>query len=148
MLLRLSSCMENIWFRLAGWPVVGLLTVLVWHLLPSGLYHNGSLLFGVFWSDMQNGALDPVLITFIGSFLFLEAFFTDHHYFSGGVFPTPDWARPVGAYSCFPCLAILLICFGDLHGWVVPDLSIGLPAVVETIFALISYFLDREAKPI
>ena len=118
---------ETIWARLAGWPVVALLSWHVWRMLPPGI-HN--------WLSLSAlpTSIDPAFLTFACSALFLMVICTD------GPLPDmrqgPDWTGPTAAYLLFPFIAAALVRWTHLHGWSVPIIAISLLLALEILFAL------------
>ena len=118
---------ETIWARLAGWPVVALLSCLVWRMLPPGI-HN--------WLSLSAlpTVMEPASLTFACSALLLIVI--------GGYGPLPDmrqgpdWTGPTAAYLLFPFIAAALVRWTHLHGWSVPIIAISLLPVLEIPFAL------------
>lgn len=118
---------ETIWARLAGWPVVALLSWRVWLMLPPGI-HN--------WLSLSAlpTVMEPAFLTFACSALFLIVI--------GGYGPLPDmrlgpnWTSPTAAYLLFPFIAVALVRWTNLHGWSVPIIAISPLPALEILFAL------------
>ena len=121
---------ETIWARLAGWPVVALLSWRVWLMLPPGGIHNGLSL-----SAMPT-VMEPAFLTFACSALFLIVICTDGP--SPDMRLGPDWTGPTAAYLLFPFIAVALVRWTNLHGWSVPIIAISPLLVLETLFALMA----------
>ena len=124
---------ETIWARLAGWPVVALLSWHVWRMLPPGI-HN--------WLSLSAlpTVMEPALLTFACSALFLMVICTD------GPLPDrrlgPNWTGPTAAYLLFPFIAAALVRWTHLHGWSVPIIAISLLPALEIPFALMGSALQ------
>ncbi|MBU2851169.1 MULTISPECIES: hypothetical protein [Acidithiobacillus] len=124
---------ETIWARLAGWPVVALLSWHVWLMLPPGIHDWMSI------SALQ-GVAEPAFLTFACSALFLIVI-------GGyGSFPGmglgPNWTSPIAAYLLFPFIAVVLVRWTNLHGWIVPIIAISPLPVLEILFALVDSALQ------
>ncbi|MEB8535527.1 hypothetical protein [Acidithiobacillus ferriphilus] len=118
---------ETIWARLAGWPVVALLSCLVWRMLPPGIHNWLSL------SAMPT-VMEPAFLTFACSALFLIVICTDGP--SPDMRLGPDWTGPTAAYLLFPFIAVALVRWTNLHGWSIPAIAISPLVVLEILFAL------------
>ena len=119
---------ETIWARLAGWPVVVLLSWRVWLMLPPGGIHNGLSLSAL------PTVMEPAFLTFACSALFLIVICTDGP--SPDMRLGPDWTGPTAAYLLFPFIAAALVRWTHLHGWSVPIIAISLLPALEIPFAL------------
>ena len=129
---------ETIWARLAGWPVVALLSWRVWLMLPPGGIHNGLSLSAL------PTVMEPAFLTFACSALFLIVI--------GGYGPLPgmrlgpDWTGPTAAYLLFPFIAVALVRWTNLHGWSVPIIAISPLAALEILFALMGSALHAVER--
>jgi hypothetical protein len=119
---------ETIWARLAGWPVVVLLSWRVWLMLPPGGIHNGLSLSAL------PTVMEPAFLTFACSALFLIVICTDGP--SPDMRLGPDWTGPTAAYLLFPFIAVALVRWTHLHGWSIPVIAISPLVVLEILFAL------------
>ncbi|MEY2336347.1 hypothetical protein [Acidithiobacillus ferrianus] len=119
---------ESIWARLAGWPVVALLSWQVWRMLPPGIHGGMSL------SALQ-GVAEPAFLTFACSALFL-IIVCGYGPFPGIMGLGPDWTSPIAAYLLFPFIAVLLLRWTNLHGWSVPIIAISPALALEILFTL------------
>ena len=120
---------ETIWARLAGWPVVALLSWNVWLMLPPGIHDWMSL------SALQ-GVAEPAFLTFACSALFL--IIVCGYGPLPGMRLGPNWTSPIAAYLLFPFIAVALVRWTNLHGWSVPIIAISPLLVLETLFALMA----------
>ena len=129
---------ETIWARLAGWPVVALLSWGVWRMLPHGIHD---------WMSLSaSTATDPGLLTFACSALFLLVICG----YGPLVRLGPNWTGPTAAYLLFPFVAVALVRWTNLHGWSVPIIAFGsllaLRILLNILFALMDSALQAVER--
>lgn len=118
---------NSIWARLAGWPVVMLLSWQVWRMLLLGGIHGGMPLSAL--STAMEAALFPFALSAL--FLIMACGYGTIHGMGG-----PDWTGPIAAYLLFPFIAVMLILWTNQHGWSVPIIAFSPILVLEGFFTL------------